>query len=305
MPTNTKISVMTADSSHFTSLIELGITYYPPDHPVLTEAFLQWFYLDNPAGPATLVVAHEEGEWIGLIVLIPVLLGYKGCPQDACYAVNVLTHPKHREKRLFVKMISHARDYLSREGRWLLGHPNANAVPGWQRQKMAFRDPMHLYLAKWRLPFSSLRENRIENLDQLQVIPEAFWESLACRPDVHLTYTPEFIYWRFIDAPHRDYIVSLIENHGELLGFRVTRRFKGPVDLMVDFIAPSTSIGALVSTVRRPTLVMHSGLGISGNEVNKGCWKLPLKRQFLMFVTTWEQTTGVDMSGITLSASDF
>ena len=198
---DTQITAWTANGSHLASLIALGCTYYPVGHPVLTEEFLKWFYLDNPAGPATLIVAHEGDLWIGIIVLIPAMLECSGQLQKACYAVNVLTHPKHRGKNLFVKMIRHARGLLSSEGIWLLGHPNANAIPGWKRQNMEFRDPLHLYLAKFRLPFSSIRENRISSLEQLREIPSSFWNKLVDRPDVHLKCTPEFIAWRFLDAP--------------------------------------------------------------------------------------------------------
>ena len=90
---------MTANYSHLVSLIKLGRTYYSAGHPVLTNKFLEWFYINNPAGPATLIVAEEDDLWIGLIVLIPVMLECSGQLQKACYAVNVLTHPEHRGKK--------------------------------------------------------------------------------------------------------------------------------------------------------------------------------------------------------------
>ena len=69
------------------------------------DNYLNWFYGKNPNGPATLIVAHEGDLWIGLIVLIPITLYFKQQEQRACFAVNVLTHPEHRAKNLFVKMI--------------------------------------------------------------------------------------------------------------------------------------------------------------------------------------------------------
>ena len=300
-----EISAYPAKEEHWPSLIGLGKTYYPSGHPALTEKFLKWFYLENPAGPAILIAAHENDLLIGLVVLIPVTLESAGTIQRACYAVNVLTHPDHRGKNLFVKMIRHARDYLSAEGIWLLGHPNPSAVPGWKRQKMEFRDLLHLYLAKFRFPFSSIREHEIRNLKQLRAIPDSFFVSLAERQDVHVQCYPEYIQWRFLDAPHKEYRVVAVESHGEFLGLRITRKFKGPVDLAVDFIAPIKSIKALLSSLRRPTLIMHSGVGAAGSVVNDSCWRLPIKRQFPFFVSTWENVCSHDMNGITLAASDF
>lgn len=300
-----QIDAWTINESHLPRLIELGRTYYPSEHHVLTEEFLRWFYLRNPAGPATLVVAHEEDVWIGIIVLIPVMLQRAGQLQKACYAVNVLTHPKHRGKNLFVKLISHATSALSQRGIWLLGHPNNASIAGWRRQKMQFRDPLQLHFAKFRLPFSSLRETPIENAHQLQAISLDFWKAMSNRDDVHLQYTPEFIEWRYLRAPHRKYSVAAVEKRGHFFGLRVTRHFKGAFDLMVDFVGLPETLGYVVSNVRKPTLVMHPGCGSAATALTRGCWRPPIKRQFAFFVTTWDEFYSADMSGITLAASDF
>jgi Acetyltransferase (GNAT) domain len=302
---STIISTFTADESHFKALIELGKTYYPQDHAVLTEAFLRWFYLDNPAGKATLIVASEQDLWIGLIVLIPTVLIHNGQKQKACYAVNVLTHPEHRGKNLFVKMITHALIDLNHSGTWLLGHPNANAVPGWKRKKMSFRDPLKLRLAKFRLPFSGISEKRIESIEELLTIDDSFWNSLSKRNDIHIEHTPEFIAWRFLNAPHKNYVVSAVHKKDCLIGLKVTRKFKGPVDLMIDFISPLADIGTLLSSVLRPTLILNSGVGDTKEVVKNGSWQLPIKREFPFFVTTIEPIDNIAFTGITLTASDF
>ncbi len=303
---DTQISALPCDSHHLDLLIELGNTYYPKGHPVVSRDYLRWLYLDNPSGSATLIVAHENDLWIGLIALIPIALECQGTMQKACFAVNVLTHPDHRSKNLFVKMIKLARQVLAGQGVWLLGHPNTNAMPGWKRQKMHFRDPLRLRLAKfnWCLPLKKIR--RISSLAELYELPSEFWSCLAERPDAHVQYNPEFIAWRFLEEPTRKYDVSAVESHGQLLGLRVTRHFRGPVDLMVDVIAPVSMLGAVLSSVFRPTLVMHSGLGHVASEFTKGSWTLPYKRVFPFFVTTWDDAPGFDdFPGVSLAASDF
>ncbi len=285
-------------------LISLGRTYYRPDSPVLNEASLKWLYVDNPDGAATLIIAREGDLWIGLIALIPVMLEHSGRLQRSTYAVNVLTHPEHRGKKLFVKMIGHARSLLAAEDRWLLGHPSASATPGWTRQAMEFRDPRDLYIAKFHPPFSSVRKRRIRTLEELRDISPLFWIEVANRPDVHVRYTPEFFAWRFLDAPHREYVVSAVEERGTLLGLTVTRRFKGPFDLMVDFVGPVRTMGKILASGRRPTLVAHPIAGSVGAEVTKACWKLPVRRQLPFFATTWDPDNVFDMTGISLAASD-
>jgi hypothetical protein len=302
----TQISACTCESSHFESIIGVVASSYPKGHQALDKDFLKWFYLDNPAGRATLIVAHERDFWIGLMVLIPVILESHCRSQRACFAVHGLTHPKHRGKKVFIKMIKCASDFLANQGVWLLGHPNAYALHAWKRQNVTFREPLRLFLAKFNLPFSSTRVHRISSLEQLRELPSRFWHALADKPDAHIKYTPEFIAWRFLDAPHREYFVSAVENRGVLLGLRVTRRFKGPFDLMVDYAASSSTLGGVLSSVRRPTLLVHSGFGSAAYELKKRCWKLPFKREIPFFLSTWDSRTDIDdMTGITLSASDF
>ena len=303
---NTQISALSCIEDYLDSLIALGSTYYPNGHSALSKDFLRWFYCSNPCGPATLIVAHEGELWIGLIALIPFELEYQGRSQKACFAVNVLTHPDHRTKNLFVKMIGCARQTLSDRNIWLVGHPNSNAIPGWKRQKMSFKRPLDLFVAKFNVNLPLKKISRIDTIHQLKRLPTDFWSSLTKRQDIHVKYTPEFLAWRFLDAPHRKYQINAIELNSRLLGLRVTRRFKGPVDLMVDCIAPSSDLSAVLSSVRWPTLFMHAAADDSIFEVKKGAWNLPVKRSFPFFVTTWNDVLlGEDVSGISLTASDF
>ena len=299
----TQISTWICDRSHLASVIKLGGSYYPEGHLNCTENYLKWLYLDNPEGAATLIVAHEGDFWIGLMALIPVRLEYQGQLQKACFAVNVLTHPQHRNKNLFVKMIKCARDFLSSRGIWLFGHPNANAIPGWKRQKMMFRNPLRLFLVKFKF---LIKTRRIRSFDQLKGLPSSFWSGLTDIQGIHLKYTPEFIKWRFLDAPHREYFVVAVENSRELFGLRVTRHFKGPVDLMVDYMAPVSQIGKVFAGLPRPTLLMHSGIGHAADEIKRRCWRLPFKRTIFFFLTTWEPSVVLDdRVDITLAGSDF
>ncbi len=298
-----QITALPCDSSHLAFIIKLGETYYPKGAPICTEDYLKWFYLDNPEGPATLIVAREGDLWIGFMALIPVRLEYAGQLHKACFAVNVLTHPQHRNKNLFVKMIKCAREFLTGRGIWLMGHPNANAVPGWKRQKMIFRNPLQVFLVKISL-LAKIR--RINSFDQLRELPSSFWSGLTDTQGLHLKYTPEFIRWRFLDAPHREYVITAVERLGELAGLRVTRHFKGPFDLMVDHIASVSQLGNVFAGLQKPTILMHSGIGHAADEIKRRCWKLPLKRTIPFFLATWESPPVMDdRIDITLAGCDF
>jgi hypothetical protein len=203
-------------------------------------------------------------------------------------------------------MIKCTRDILTDQGVWLLGNPNTQAFPGWKRQKMMFRNPLHLFLIKFGFFSFSARVRRITNLKQLRELPGSFWRALETRHGIHLKHTPEFIAWRFLNAPHRKYTVSAVENADGLIGLRVSRHFKGSVDLMVDLVAPDFSRRKIFTGVQRPTLLMHAVAGENSEEVKKRCWKLPVNRTFPFFLTTWKDQSDIsDPIDISLAASDF
>lgn len=305
MPAFNQITLLTANYAHFQKFKKLCKMHYVEGHPVFNDEFLSWIYLENPAGIAKLIVASEGDEWIGVMALIPIVLECDE-PQSAYFVIHVLTHPEHRKKNLFVKMIRFARDELSNQGVWLLGHPNASAKPFWKRQKMEFRDSLFIYFAKIRIPFSGYKESRIKSFNQLKQLPEEFWKELSRISNVHIKYSPEFIAWRFLDAPHKEYIVTSVEKNGNLLGLRVTRRYKGPIDLMIDCIGTKEAMGDLLKSAYRPTLIMHSGVGSSEEAILSSSLRIPVKREIPFFVTTWQcKELDFDVTGITLAASDF
>jgi GNAT superfamily N-acetyltransferase len=292
-----------ASEEHFDHLLELNRCYYPEGHPALDRNYFQWLCLQNPAGPANFVVAEEDGKWIGVIVLVPVWLANGCTPQKACFAVNVLSHPAHRGKNLFSRMIAHAKGELTAREMWLIGHPNANAVSGWKRQKMQFRSSLSVHLAKWAFPFSTFETRRLTCIENL---PAELWDELdASASGIRMRITPEFVRWRYFSAPHRQYSIVSIGQNGRVLGIRITRKFRWPFDLFVDYFgnlaaAPTGALGG-----RRLTLCLGPVDSRSQTGLRRHMWALPVERELPFFVTTWRAEDGFDMSGITLSASDF
>jgi len=303
----TQISEFTFDTSHVDSIIKLGSTYYPSNYQGLKQSYLNWFYGNNPNGPASLIVAHEDNSWIGLIVLIPIILHYKQQEQKACFAVNVLTHPEHRAKNLFVKMISFAKANLIKKGIWILGHPNANAIPGWRRHKMDFRQSLHPYLIKFNTPLSNkkIKKIKINSIEQLQGLPKSFWEIEKKSTKVSIAYSPEFIAWRFLNATDSQYKIILIEMNGVPIGLKITRRFKLFFDLVVDFIPSkheySSYAGLLANFFQFDIIVLSRD-----SYLTKFCWQLPVKKNIPFFLTTFKNDIlDLDASNITMSATDF
>ena len=101
-----------ADLSYFEGIKLLNKSYYQTGHHLLEERYLEWLYLLNPAGMARLVLALEKGEIIGMLALIPVDLLIGNSKERAHYCVNVLSHPDHRTKNIFTRLIRKTREVL-------------------------------------------------------------------------------------------------------------------------------------------------------------------------------------------------
>jgi hypothetical protein len=284
--------------------IKLAASHFPPGHPSRNTEYLRWLYLNNPKGPATLVLAKSSGRWVGMLALIPIDLLVGARKQRARFCVNVLSHPDFRGNNIFVNLIKASKALLTSEDNWLLGHPNSAAVPGWKRQKMNFRGPLKPVYLWPKLPFSRYSTRAVTSAAELENLPWSEWNQyLSENGGVRLDYCADFIQWRYIKSAGKQYSVNLVEDHvGQPVGLFVMRSFKLGVQLVIDWVGCCESaMGAFFP----PRLAMvpdgvcrELAQGISG-------WRLPAKRTMPIFASTW----GLELSDqafckLTLGASD-
>jgi len=304
VPEDIFFEVCEANSSIFESLNELFATYYSSTHPVRTPEFLNWFYLENPLGPAKFVTAKDGSLWIGIVVLIPLIIKNGSNNQKAYFAVNVLTHPSYRTKNLFVKMITLAKDTLSQESVWLIGHPNSNALPGWKRKKMEFRANLELFYIRSRGLFSGYKCRELSNMSDLEEIGIETWLSWNKNQNCQVLYSPDFISWKFLQAPHKNYKIIRVDKDKECVGLVIYRKFKGPFNILIDCLSAEKDKKNIVRASPFPTITMQPNL--VSNPYRGSLIKLPFEKTIPFFVTTWEEDVSNDaMRSISLSASDF
>lgn len=296
-----KVSVRDFTAVDLQAAIKLGQSYYPTDSPCLNREYLQWLYFQNPHGTATLVVAQIDDEWAGMTALIPVRLRRGTEVARARYAVNVLSHPAHRTKNIFVKMISAMKLHLSGSDELLIGHPNAAAVPGWKRQKMEFRDDLYPCVV---LPNLKLGGHKWQRLSDPRAIARVKFGA-DTGETFRIDHDSDYVTWRYLRAPHRAYNVYVSNGHG---GFGtemiVTRRFRAGTTLCVDW----TSDGALKNglgfapylamlplQVRNKVIESRRGVALGDGK------KIPF------FATSFGNVSrrNSEFAGVTLGASDF
>lgn len=187
---------------------------------------LRWRFRDNPHGKGYFAVARDGDRIIGMIALIATRLSVGGQIFDAVQAVDTIVAPEARGKFLFVRMaqaIYQQADKLDAVIIW--GFPNAQAARGWFGRLgwkrfgfVPFRvRPLRTgyFLGriaralKWiDFPLHGKRMNAAQGFRQIDRFGEESRElcdRFNAEAGCGLHYSPEFLNWRLIEAPHAAY----------------------------------------------------------------------------------------------------
>lgn len=288
-------TLIPVDDGVLDEMLAFGALHYPAGDPYRSRTYREWLFLANPHGRAIAAVVRHEGALIGQAALIPVRFRMpEGGIQSGHFVVDVLTHPEHRNRRLFSRIIDAAMEGARRGGSWLLGHPNSAAMPGWKRKEMQFRPP----LAPRFLVPSPFGHGRWEwNRDRIL----ARWpdvESAVLSSDVpEIDRTADFVEWRFFRRPDKTYKTGLLLNGDAIpIAWQASTPWRHGVQLLVDH-----------ACARRTHLA--AGLGKlallpPGEESVANAFRLPVRKEVPFFLTDPSERN-VDCRRVTLAASDF
>ncbi len=296
------ISLKSFEAKDMAQALALGRTYFSPEHPCLDARYLEWLYLRNPAGAALMAVATVGEKWVGMMALVPVWLRCGVASQLVRYAVNVVVDPAYRGRNIFIHLIKATREHMAEAGEWLMGHPNAVALPGWKRQKMAFCPPLRPHAVLPRLAVGSDRWEQVA-VGQLGEL------AALCRHNLGSTWRidpdPDYLRWRYFDPPHRQYVVRVLARKKAWTPHMlVDRSFRFGVRLIVDWTTPE-AVQSITGYL--PRLVMLPK-PVSEGMTTRRLMPLNEQRSMPFFVSTWGAAAGAVGAGfdrITLGASDF
>ncbi len=285
-------------------MIAFGAGNYPPSDPNLDVGYLRWLCIENPCGNAQAVVIRADDRLVGQAILVPVNLATGDCVTRGYFVVNVLTDPEYRNRRLFSTIIDAAKEFVSGRKEWLLGHPNAAALPGWTRKEMTFRTSLAPHLCG--MGFAIGRKVEVIDTEAGLMMEWPGIEScLGSNNDrqVRIVRTLEYMRWRFMRRPDKHYRLGMCRgNGGRPLGFYVATRWKHHLDLVVDHGRCNGSRDKL--RVARPAIVMlpwERGRIIPSDVA---AVRLPVRKTFPFFATTFVADE-LCFDDLTLAASDF
>ena len=285
-------------------MIAFGASHYPVGNPNLDVNYFRWLCLQNPAGVAQAVVIRVEGRLVGQAIMVPVDLAHAAVSVRGYFVVSVLTHPEYRNRRLFSTIIDAASTFVSGRGEWLLGHPNAAALPGWKRKQMTFREPLVPHMAGLRLGLGSRIEVIRTEAELQQVWPEITARmAIVDERAVSVMRSTEYMLWRFMRRPDKHYRLGISRTEtGEPAGFFSTTQWKHHLDLVVDHGCCLGNIHA--NHVDRPAIVMLPREVGTAKAGSLAAWRLPVRKTMPFFATTFA-ADNFRFGGVTLAASDF
>lgn len=301
---NLDVSIEDYGDHQLPSLFELFSSYFKPDDRLLTAAYTQWLYADNPFGLARMVKVTEGRRWVGFMALIPVQLTRQGESLRAFFVVNVLVHPAFHGKHLFGRMITAAQKLAEAEGAALMGHPNDMALKSWQRARMHFHEALRPSLAWPRLWARGMSAHRVRKAGQLQEIAGVLTSVATQSASWRVAATPAYLDWRYLQQPSNTYSLQILTAQAAPAGVQVTKRVRPGVWLLMDQFVSAEH--AQFATSLLPPLTLCFWPDSITHEMSGSVWALPWKKRIPVFFTRSlapEAPTGVARLG--LSASDF
>jgi predicted N-acetyltransferase YhbS len=193
------------------------------------EREIQWFYAGNPVGPASVLLAEEDGIVVGAVAISFMRMSVGGEEVQAGMPVHLATDPDYRGRGIFAELEEANEERARAAGAELLfvtpTPPSASVLRG----RLGWTPlPSLRVWARLRLLHRRLRARRV-----------AAFEPRAASADSHdrVLRDADWLNWRFAGGPRR---YGLMEGDGyAVVGRR--RRFGFLAALEGDLLADATA----------------------------------------------------------------
>jgi len=239
----------------------------------------RWMYKDNPAGPARMGLAEQNGKIVGYCAILPMRLSIMGKIVLASLAVDKLTHPDHRRRGIYETLAKKVYAEAAGDGiRIVLGFPNQFSHAAiiekldWfdianmqiMLKPLNWKDAIGLvaknqYLGSIFSPVASLlwdktlhgrkKPDVIEGLTVKQVTSfderfDILWNKVADQFQIMVLRNNNYLRWRY-GAPEANYSIFIAEKDSEIWGYLVIKYITDSgikVGIIFDMVAQSKDV---------------------------------------------------------------
>ena len=229
-------------------MARLSLENYGGDNDISNVAFLQWQYLDNPAGEAYVSVARDGERLIGEIAQIPLRFRVEGREVIGANYVNALINKSDRALALFYKLHKASFD-LCEQLAFCFSVPNPHSHPLFlklfkcvtvaqipllvlpMRPRGLTKKMIHKTLGIFvpDLVYKGLPMNG-RGAEIIEYDPEkdaqkldVFWHTVQDKYKILGVRDSKLFSWRYFKNPIRSYKVFLSVDKGEVTGFIALR----------------------------------------------------------------------------------
>jgi len=233
---------------------ELSKAEYGNDAPDSDSRYLRWKVLANPQGPSYAVSVFRGESLIGRITIQRRTVWHEGESFQGGNVVDLLIAPDHRGIRSFLSLMSPLRTSPGFD--FLYCTPNHRSLPLY-RSLLRWPEPLQLDAFACIIDLRAVAQKRLGRIPGLVAFPlSAAWSGAlelqrftahesSLEYDARIPSTaelkslvsdvvprsgtigdrsPQFLRWRFSDAPHTRYELEFVYRAGTLAAYSVTRR---------------------------------------------------------------------------------
>lgn len=239
------------NESYLKKMVDMTIDNYGLEEAISHEEFVRHEYLENPAGSPIieLAVDDESDALAGQYVTCPHLFSVNGSIIKAILSLNTLTRKEYRGQGIFTKLAEKAYESAKQSGyAFCYGAPNPNSHPGFIK-KLAFNDlfympiyvkvlkpsritkeKFNMFLSVLAYPFNvfflsrSVKDQNIIELNKENYrLMDSFWSCISSKYSIIGVRDAEYIYYRYLNVPIREYYPFVYLTNGKPVAYIVTR----------------------------------------------------------------------------------
>ena len=319
-----KISEWEDSETEKQAILDLTKKTYGDDAEILNSSYFNWQYRNNPTGKAVVLLAHDElnnNLLVGTNTIIPVSLLVDQEKILSSLACNVQVHPDYQKKGIFSKLLSSMHSIAKmKEISSLFAIPNENSFHAFindgsseiiQLPLLArpikfsryFNSPINKFLkifdGHWKVKTSSLS---VEEFNGNFQSFEKLIEKISKRVSIIQNRNEEYLKWRYLDHPTRQYQIYVLKQNDELVGYIIVKIHilnNKKIGVILDYIVdPNTNENFLKELIEKALdyfwnngasvsiVTSHSGLLENKLLKQKGFFQIPsfLKPESLHFI---------------------
>jgi GNAT superfamily N-acetyltransferase len=201
------------------------------------EAYLDWLYYRNPAGPLHCALALDGDTVAGQYIVVPLDLVVNGETATGSLSLDTYTHTAYRRQGIFTVLAEAVYERLAARGVLMtVGLPNDNSRPGFL-SKLGFAEPYRARLMGRmlspipgaRLPLGWLlhatgrtRGLRVVGGHPDPGVLDAIWQACRGRIDYGPVKDARWIAWRYLEHPRQKYrFLTAFDRLGRPAGYAI------------------------------------------------------------------------------------